>query len=133
VLTRHVLQELAGQLKHRPLRILSAGCSSGDEPYSIRCLLAGGGGGGQRRPLGCRRLRPQPSSAAAGPAGPLPRQPLAGLRRGHAAGLLRALRRPVSAAPSLPEGRAFFRRQPGGARSAAAGCLLTTSSSAGTS
>jgi chemotaxis protein methyltransferase CheR len=35
VLTRHVLQELAAQLRHRPLRILSAGCSSGDEPYSI--------------------------------------------------------------------------------------------------
>jgi len=39
LLTQHVLPELLPRLKRRPLRVLSAGCSSGDEPYSLVIAL----------------------------------------------------------------------------------------------
>lgn len=43
VLTTNVLPELMPVLRERPLRILSAGCSSGDEVYSIVISLQEGG------------------------------------------------------------------------------------------
>jgi chemotaxis protein methyltransferase CheR len=43
LLARHVVPRLAPALRGRPLRVLSAGCSSGEEPYSIVIALQNAG------------------------------------------------------------------------------------------
>lgn len=43
ILIRHVLPPLKPMLKHRPLKILCAGCSSGEEPYSLVIALQNAG------------------------------------------------------------------------------------------
>ena len=48
VLTRDIVPPLLPQLRHRPLRVLSAGCSSGEEAYSLAISLQNAGLG----PLG---------------------------------------------------------------------------------
>jgi len=39
IIARHVVPALADALRTRPLRVLSAGCSSGEEPYSLAIAL----------------------------------------------------------------------------------------------
>jgi chemotaxis protein methyltransferase CheR len=43
VLTRHIVPPLLPQLRSRPLRLLSAGCSSGEEAYSLAITLQDAG------------------------------------------------------------------------------------------
>jgi chemotaxis protein methyltransferase CheR len=43
ILIRHVIPPLRASLKDRPLKILCAGCSSGDEAYSLVIALQNGG------------------------------------------------------------------------------------------
>jgi chemotaxis protein methyltransferase CheR len=43
IITRQVIPPLAAELKRRPLRILSAGCSSGEEAYSLVISLQNAG------------------------------------------------------------------------------------------
>lgn len=43
ILVRHVVPERRELLRHRPLRVLSAGCSSGEEAYSIVIALQNAG------------------------------------------------------------------------------------------
>ena len=43
ILVQHILPQLSAELKHRPIRILSAGCSSGEEPYSMVIALQNAG------------------------------------------------------------------------------------------
>ena len=43
ILVRHVVAERREALRHRPLRVLSAGCSSGEEAYSIVITLQNAG------------------------------------------------------------------------------------------
>lgn len=43
ILIQHVLPPLKPMLKHRPLKILCAGCSSGEEPYSLVIALQNAG------------------------------------------------------------------------------------------
>lgn len=50
IVARHLVPALAHELRHRPLRVLSAGCSSGEEPYSLVITLQEEGAG--RLPLG---------------------------------------------------------------------------------
>jgi chemotaxis protein methyltransferase CheR len=61
LLTATVAPELAPRLRHRPLRILSAGCSSGDEAYSIVISLqeAGLDHGGAAWEIDACDLNPQ--------------------------------------------------------------------------
>lgn len=60
ILARQVVPALAQVLKERPIRILSAGCSSGEEPYSIGLTLAevGLGGGGAKWEIDACDLSP---------------------------------------------------------------------------
>jgi chemotaxis protein methyltransferase CheR len=39
ILTRHIVPDLCRRPRNRPLQILSAGCSSGEEPYSVGISL----------------------------------------------------------------------------------------------
>ena len=39
IIAKHVVQALGDALRTRPLRVLSAGCSSGEEPYSLAIAL----------------------------------------------------------------------------------------------
>jgi chemotaxis protein methyltransferase CheR len=61
LLTAAVLPEIAPRLKRRPLRVLSAGCSSGDEAYSIVIALqeAGLGPSGHGWEVDACDLNPQ--------------------------------------------------------------------------
>lgn len=43
IITRHVMSALSPELKRRPLRVLSAGCSSGEEPYSLVITMQNAG------------------------------------------------------------------------------------------
>lgn len=43
VIVQHVVPALSPELRHRPLRVLSAGCSSGEEPYSLVIALQNAG------------------------------------------------------------------------------------------
>jgi len=43
VILKHVIPPLAPSLRSRPLRVLSAGCSSGEEPYSLVVQLVDSG------------------------------------------------------------------------------------------
>ena len=43
ILIRHVIPPLKAELKHRPLKILCAGCSSGEEAYSLVIALQNAG------------------------------------------------------------------------------------------
>jgi chemotaxis protein methyltransferase CheR len=43
LLVRHVIPERRAALRGRPLRVLSAGCSSGEEPYSLSIALNNAG------------------------------------------------------------------------------------------
>jgi chemotaxis protein methyltransferase CheR len=43
ILIRHVIPPLKPDLKQRPLKIMSAGCSSGEEPYSLVIALQNAG------------------------------------------------------------------------------------------
>lgn len=43
VVVKHVVPTLAPELRSRPLRVLSAGCSSGEEPYSLVIALQDAG------------------------------------------------------------------------------------------
>ena len=110
LLTKHLLPELSGPAcGHRPLRILSAGCSSGDEAYSIVVSLARLVGATRAATPGrwtpatstgsgcCRRARPCTS-----------RQPPAGLRRGDAARPTSIARRPFALRRKFLTGTRFF-------------------------
>lgn len=43
ILVRHVLPPLKAELKHRPLKVLCAGCSSGEEAYSLVIAIQNAG------------------------------------------------------------------------------------------
>jgi chemotaxis protein methyltransferase CheR len=43
IIVRHVVPALGDTLRSRPLRVLSAGCSSGEEPYSLAIALHNAG------------------------------------------------------------------------------------------
>ena len=66
LLVNHVIPERRAALRARPLRILSAGCSSGEEPYSLSHRAAQRRAAAGRRDVGDRRLRPQSRAHRAG-------------------------------------------------------------------
>ena len=132
LLVHHVIPERRAALRGRPLRFLSAGCSSGEEPYSLSIALHNAGLPLAGVTLGDRRLRPQPGADRPGAGGVLRRELAPRLRRGRPAALLHRRAGRLPAQGEVPPRRALLPRQPARARTACWAGRCTMRSSAAT-